>query len=96
MNEGLAWMARATGFPVLPLGFGCNRVWHMSSWDKFTIPKWGANIVTSYGKPMWLAKDSSREERAGFTDKVRSAMIAEERRAFKALGVEPDFEADLV
>ena len=42
MNEGLAWMARATGFPVLPVGLACDRHWSMSSWDRFTIPKWRA------------------------------------------------------
>ena len=94
MNEGLAWMARATGFPVLPLGFACNRAWHMSSWDNFTIPKWGAKILICYGKPLWLPKDASRSEREAFTDKVRSAMVTEELRAFEALGIEPDFESE--
>lgn len=92
MNEGLAWMARATGFPVLPLGLACDRSWHTSSWDHFTIPKWRAKTVVSYGPPLWLAKDSSLEERSAFTGKVRAAMLAEELRAFAELGLEPDFD----
>ena len=92
MNEGLAWMARATGFPVLPVGLACDRSWHTSSWDRFTIPKWGAKIVVSYGPPLWLGKDSSLEERSAFTGKVRAAMLREEHRAAAELGLQPDFE----
>jgi lysophospholipid acyltransferase (LPLAT)-like uncharacterized protein len=66
----------------------------MSSWDRFTIPKWRARIVVSYGEPMWLAKDCTPEERSAFTHRVRSAILAEERRAFATLGIEPDFDED--
>src|SRR6185436_8641392 len=30
MNPGLAWMSRATGFPVVPVGMVSNRAWHLS------------------------------------------------------------------
>ncbi len=92
MNEGLAWMARATGFPVLPVGLACDRHWSMSSWDRFTIPKWRAKIVVSYGPPLWLPKSSTLEERSAFTGKVRDAILAEEYRAFAKLGLKPDFD----
>jgi lysophospholipid acyltransferase (LPLAT)-like uncharacterized protein len=91
MNPGLAWMARETGFPVLPMGFACDEAWRMNSWDGFTIPKYGARVVLSYGEPVRVAKEAGEAELERATAQIRERLIAAERRGFAQLGKEPDW-----
>jgi lysophospholipid acyltransferase (LPLAT)-like uncharacterized protein len=96
MNAGAAWMARATGVPVLPCGFVCDRAWNFSSWDHFTIPKFGARIALVYGEPLYLAQDAADAEVKRATEEIRRRMLEAEKLGFEHLGREPDWgeEAD--
>lgn len=91
MNPGLAWLARETGFPVVPMGYACDKAWHLKSWDRFTIPKFGARVVLCYGKPVHVAKDADDLELQRATTAIRENLIEAERRGFTHLGREPDW-----
>ena len=91
MNPGLAWMARATGFPVLPTGFVSDRMWHAKSWDRYNIPKPRAHIAVVYGTPVRVARDASEEEMEAVTETIRTTLIDVEREGFAHFGQEPDF-----
>ena len=90
MNPGLAWMARETGFPVLPMGYASDKAWHLKSWDRFTIPKFGARVVTCFGVPLRVAKDAGSAELARATRTIGERLLAAEKRAFAHLAEEPD------
>jgi hypothetical protein len=92
MNEGLAWLARATGFPVLPCGFVCDRAWTLRSWDRFTIPKPRARLALVYGEPLFVA-ERGPEVLAEATAQIRRRMLAAEARGFQHLGVTGDLGA---
>jgi len=91
MNPGLAWMARATGRPVIPFGNAADRAWHLGSWDRFTIPKVGASVAMTYGAPIRVSRGGGDEELAAKTEEIRRALFDLERASFARLGVEPDF-----
>ena len=91
MNPGPAWMSRETGFPILPLGCVCDRAWHLSSWDRFTIPKPRARVVIAYGAPIRVASDAGDEELAQAAVELRSRLIEAERAGFRRLDKEPDW-----
>jgi hypothetical protein len=91
MNPGLVWMARATGFPVLPCGFVCDRAWHANSWDRFTVPKPRARVAVVYGEPVRVARDASKEDCERATECIRQRMLGAERRGFEHMGLEPDW-----
>ena len=89
VNSGIAWLARESGFPILPAGLAFDRAWHTRSWDHFTIPKPRARIAVHYGSPILAAKsDVNLDELSG---RLRDSMIEAEREAFVHLGAEPDF-----
>lgn len=90
-NPGLAWLARETGFPVLPMGFACDQAWRLSSWDRFTIPKYGARVVLTYGAPVRVAKDANDAELERATRAIRERLIAAETLGFRHLKQEPDW-----
>lgn len=91
MNPGLAWMARATGFAVLPVGIVCDRAWHMNSWDRFDVPKPGARVVVSYGNPVQVPRELPSDGLAEATERIREELVNAERAGFAKLGREPDF-----
>lgn len=90
-NPGPAWMARATGFPILPVGCVADPAWHLSSWDHFTIPKWGARLVVNYAEPIFVPAETSDEALDGVTAEMRRRMIEAEEAGFRHLGVAPDW-----
>lgn len=88
MNTGLAWMARVSGFPIVPCGFVCDRAWRLSSWDRCTLPKPRARVALVYGEPVWVRGEADEAEA---TELVRERMLEAERRGFERLGVEVDW-----
>ncbi|MBM3978333.1 MAG: DUF374 domain-containing protein [Planctomycetes bacterium] len=97
VNPGLAWMARATGFPILPIGFATDSAWRMKSWDAFTIPRPRAKVAMVYGEPIRVARDSGERGLELATEELRARLFDSERRAARELGVPLDWpEADRV
>ncbi|HTF89159.1 MAG TPA: lysophospholipid acyltransferase family protein [Planctomycetota bacterium] len=90
MNPGLAWMARATGFPIVPFGLVANRAWHLSSWDAFTIPKPFARVALVYGEPVHVAREASESELEAATELIRARLFECERRGLQHLGASED------
>jgi len=91
MNPGLAWLARATGFPVLPCGFVCDRAWTLRSWDRFTIPKPWARLALVYAEPLFVAAEGGEAELASATAEIKRRMLDAEERGFRHLGqLEPE------
>ena len=91
VNPGPAWMARATGFPILPCGFVCHPAWNLKSWDRFTIPRFGARIALVYGEPIFVPEDASDDDLTEVTEEMKSRMMDAEERGYSRLGVEPDW-----
>jgi hypothetical protein len=91
VNPGPAWMARETGFPILPLGCAADRSWHLKSWDRFTIPKLGARVALAYGQPLRVPSGASDAELAQATEEMKRRLLAAEEQAFRHLGREPDW-----
>jgi lysophospholipid acyltransferase (LPLAT)-like uncharacterized protein len=89
MTPGLAWMASATGFPVVPCGFVAANAWRLRSWDRFTIPKPFSRVAFVYGEPVFVARRGEGILETA-TAEIAVRMNEAERRGFETLGVEPD------
>ncbi len=90
MNDGLAWMAKVTGLPIVPCGFVCDRAWHLKSWDRFTIPRFKARVCLVYGEPVRVPSDADAAALNEISREVRARMLRAEERGFEHLGVAPD------
>ena len=91
MNPGLAWMSRATGFPVVPMGLVTNRAWRLSSWDAFTIPKPFARVALVFGEPVLVPRKASAAELEAATELIRTRMFECERRGLMQVGAKEDW-----
>ncbi len=94
INSGAAWLARATGAPILPVGVAMDRAWRFRSWDRMTVPKPFARVVVHYGDPVRFAATTTDDELEAAADELRRAMIQAERDAFASLGVACDLGVD--
>lgn len=89
-NPGLAWMARATGHSILPIGLAADRAWRLRSWDRFTIPKPWARVALVYGDALSVPRGADAEEQAALTEELRRRLLGCEERAAERLGLEPE------
>lgn len=91
MNLGAAWMAKLSGFPIVPLGLACDRAWHLKSWDRFTIPKFGARVALIYGEPIRVAAGAKDDELHRVSDALRQSMLRAEEEGFRRVGAAKDW-----
>jgi len=90
-NPGPAWIARTTGFPIVPCGFVCDRAWRLRSWDRFTIPKVGAHIALVYGDLLFVPPTATDDDLLRATEEMGRRMIHAEEEGFRRLGGVPDW-----
>ena len=91
MNHGAAWMAKVSGFPIVPLGLACDRAWHLKSWDRFTIPKFGARVALVYDEPIHVPPDADEAAIHATTAHLRERMLAAEEAGFRHVGATKDW-----
>lgn len=90
-TPSVAWMAKATGYAVVPCGFVAGSAWRLSSWDRFTIPKPFARVALVFGEPVHVPREARDDELAHLGDTIRERMLAAEQRGFVLLGAESDW-----
>ncbi|MGE0143998.1 MAG: lysophospholipid acyltransferase family protein [Planctomycetota bacterium] len=93
-NAGAAWLARATGAPIVAVAFATDRARRLRSWDRFTIPKFRARVRVEYLAPVRVPPTASDAELERCSASLRDRLIAVERGAFAALGVADDHPTD--
>ncbi len=51
-QPGAAWLAGATGHPIVPFHLEADAAWTARSWDRHQIPKPGATVTLTIGEPI--------------------------------------------
>jgi lysophospholipid acyltransferase (LPLAT)-like uncharacterized protein len=51
-QPGAAWLASATGNPIVPFHIEASRFWTMKSWDSHQVPKPGSVVGIAIGAPI--------------------------------------------
>lgn len=74
MNLGLAWLARETRCPILPLRVECDRAWRLKSWDRFQIPKPWARVTIEYGELLEVSPAADDDELERATELIRTRL----------------------
>lgn len=85
-QPGAAWLASATGNPIVPFHIEAETFWTTKSWDRHQIPRPGSTIAVAIGRPISVpAKaDDATIERA--RRDVEQALGMLERRALAMIG----------
>jgi len=56
-QPGAAWLAKATGNPIVPFHIEADRYWTANSWDRTQVPKPYASVAIVVGEPLEVARD---------------------------------------
>lgn len=75
MNVGVAWLARETGAPILPVRITAAPAWRLRSWDKFMIPKPFAKVRVEYLPAVRVPRDATDLELEALSATLRQAML---------------------
>jgi lysophospholipid acyltransferase (LPLAT)-like uncharacterized protein len=51
-QPGAAWLASATGNPIVPFHIEASSYWTAKSWDRHQIPKPGSVVGIAIGEPL--------------------------------------------
>lgn len=79
-QPGAAWLASATGNPVVPFHIEADRHWTVRSWDRHQVPKPGATLAVAIGRPIEIEPRADEQVvEAGRLDIQRSLLALEEQ-----------------
>ncbi len=84
VQPGLAWLARRTGVPVVPLGVGYSRRLVFGSWDRFQVPLPFSRVQLVYGSPLRFGPGDPPER---VCETVGRALTEVTEKADRMLGV---------
>jgi lysophospholipid acyltransferase (LPLAT)-like uncharacterized protein len=77
LKPGVVAAAQRGGAVILPVHARADRAWRLNSWDRFLIPKPGARVTVTYGRPFEVSAGQDGLA-AGLTEAgLRLAEIAE-------------------
>ncbi len=85
VQPGIAWLAKATGHPIVPVHAEADRHWTLGSWDRTQIPKPGARIVMAIGETIRVARDADAEGVEAARQAVERGLQAAEAASREAL-----------
>lgn len=91
VNRGPAFLARATGRPILPIGFAASQGARLNSWDRFLLPGPFARVHITFAEPLHVPPGASDEELPRFCGILAERLLAAERQCATSLGVEVDW-----
>ena len=90
MNAGLAWLSRATGHPIVCIGYSARWALRLKSWDRFTLPLPFSRVAIAYGEPIHVPRSGGDEELDRITDQIRDVLQELECKAAAAISAEED------
>jgi lysophospholipid acyltransferase (LPLAT)-like uncharacterized protein len=73
VQEGIIWVARKTGAPIIPASLNTERHWELKGWDNTQIPKPFTKAELIFGTPFYVNDGSDA------TDESTQRLILQEK-----------------
>jgi len=86
-QPGAAWLASASGHPIVPFHIEADRFWTVRSWDSHQVPKPGATLGVAIGAPIDVPSGADDEAIEAGREAVQAALVALEVEARALVGV---------
>ena len=62
VHPGVLFLAQKAGCPIYPAAFSAFPRWHMSSWDRYQVPKPFSRAALIYGDPITVPADANPDD----------------------------------
>ena len=87
-QAGAAWLAGATGQPILPFHLEADRFWTTRSWDRAQVPKPFSTVAVVLGEPIEVSGEGESATESARTKIERALESLEARARRRVLGSE--------
>lgn len=87
-QPGAAWLAKATGNPIVPFHMEAARYWTLRSWDRTQIPKPFSRVAVAVGQPISVAPDATDADIERTRQDLEAVLALLRARALAMLGEE--------
>ena len=77
VQPGAAWLAGASGHPILPFHVESSASWTVKSWDRHQVPKPGSDLAMAIGEPIYVRDTDARTVADGCASIARALDRAE-------------------
>lgn len=84
-QPGAAWLASATGNPIVPFHIEADRFWSTRSWDRHQVPKPGATLAIAIGRPIDVPARAEESDIEVGRRQVEQALFALEEQTVALL-----------
>ncbi len=64
VQPGILFLAKKTGFPILPVGCALSHKIKVGSWDKMRVPLPFGKVAFTYGKTIWVKSEEDFDRAA--------------------------------
>ena len=85
-QPGAAWLASATGNPVVPFHIEASPFWTVKSWDRHQVPKPGSTLAIAIGAPIEVPARAGEAEIEAGRFAIEQSLQGLEERAIAMLG----------
>ncbi|MDB4664850.1 lysophospholipid acyltransferase family protein [Verrucomicrobia bacterium] len=75
VQSGVVGLAQITGMPIVPVSSCLSRKWTLKSWDAFQVPIPFCQCVVNIGKPLYVDRESSMEQREEIRQQLATEML---------------------
>ena len=89
-QSGAAWLAKATGSPVVAFHIEAERHWVAKSWDRAQIPKPWSRVAIAIGEPLYVREDADEAAVECARVELERRLAALQERALGMIGRSAD------
>ncbi len=72
VKKGIIELAYLTKAPIIPIVLSVSSAWHLSSWDRFIIPKPFSTVEYIYSNPIYVKSKNEMDEKSKELENVLS------------------------
>ena len=94
VQPGVAWLARATGHPVVCVHAEADRAWTLRSWDRTQIPKPFSRVVMAISPVVRVAPEAGPEALEAARAAISAALADAARACRRALAARQEESRD--
>ena len=85
-QAGAAWLASATGNPILPFHIEASEFWTMNSWDRHQVPRPGSTVAAVLGPPIDVEPGADETRINAACRELEAALADAEETAIRLVG----------
>ncbi len=90
VQPGIIFLAKKTGFPIIPLSYSAKHFKVFSSWDRFILPWPATRCKLIYGNPIYVSKSAESTQLRENMQKLENVLNELTRQADLSFGHSPE------